>query len=97
MSKTVLNSKTLVGKDVDDGIGTLQINGTLSTLTPPLDDVSTKIATFDFMKGQGTGITISTSEPVNPDLNPVNKKWIQIDNNNMIVNVFVWDVANGWN
>lgn len=97
MSQTVLDSKTLVGTDVDDGIGTLQINGILSTKTPPLDDISTKIATFEFMQGQGTGITISTSEPINPDLSPENKKWIQIDDNKMIVNVFEWDSVNGWN
>lgn len=47
------------------------------------------------------GITFSTEEPVNPDLNPENTTWFQIDpDTNLIINMFKyvngsWDLENG--
>jgi hypothetical protein len=90
MSKTILDSVTLVGTNIDDLVGTLQVNGSLKTNTPPLNDISNKLATIGFLNGNIEGITISTSEPINPDSNPANKIWFTLNSNLTLKNIHYW-------
>jgi hypothetical protein len=96
MTQTILASATLIGTDIDDNVGIIQVNGCTTIQTPSVGDNSTRLATQEFISGLGSGVTFSTTAPINPDINPVNKKWVQLNPDRTIASVYEW-TNNSWN
>jgi hypothetical protein len=95
MSQTILDSVTLIGTSVDDNVGIIQVNGCTTIMTPDVGDNSKKLATQEFISRLGSGVTFSYYTPINPDVNPFNKIWVELDPDKTINQIYYW-TNNNW-
>lgn len=54
------NGRALIGTNVDDGIGLLQVAGLITAQTPPAGDVSKRVATTEFVIGALSGALVGS-------------------------------------